>query len=42
MGSPHLLELGSRSSVDESSRPPTPGGEEEIVEPDQGNSEFLA
>ncbi|EZF25519.1 hypothetical protein H112_02102 [Trichophyton rubrum D6] len=37
MGSPHLLELGSRSSVDESSRPPTPGGEEEIVEPEQGN-----
>ncbi|KAM5443545.1 Oxysterol-binding protein OBPa [Microsporum ferrugineum] len=36
MDSP-LLELGSRSSIDESSRPPTPGGEDEIVEPDQGN-----
>lgn len=40
MGSPRLLELGSRSSVDESSRPPTPGGEEEVVEPEQGNGEF--
>lgn len=36
------MDLGSRSSLDDSSRPSSPSVEEEtMIEPDQGNGELL-